>query len=158
MGYRLNVYRVTESDLNDEFIKWDDEYEGIFSGEFLYNTGSHIAETYKFIGYYDIDIEHLKSLLYLVELGKLDIDCGKEKWGDVIFRGRCMLTYPLTAEEFRRFFDLYNEDINEHQFSPDELGYKTYKKPWTLQSWEKGAPLLIKAYYDNDYKLLVWEE
>jgi len=155
MGYRLNVYRVTKADLESE--GWNDEHEGIFSQEFLYNTGSFIAETYKFIGYYNIDVEHLKSLQYLIKLGKLDTDYGVDDWGHILFSGHRSLTYPLTAEEFRKFFDLYNEDINDYQFSPQDLGYKTYKKPWTLDSWKDGAPALVKAYYDNDYKLLIWE-
>ena len=155
MGYRMNVYRVTKADLENDY--WNDEYEGIFSQEFLYNTGACISETYKFIGYYNVDVEQLKSLQYLVELGNLDVDYGVEKWGDYVFAGKRMLNYPLTAEEFRKFFDLYNEDINNYQFSPTDLGYKTYQKPWTLDSWKEDASALVKAYYDNDYKLLVWE-
>ena len=98
----------------------------------------------KFYGYIGIT-EELKSIKWLQENNKIDepeIYCWSGFGPQISF----------SAEEFREFIDLYEQDINNYDFS-NINNYITYPKPYKLSdSWNK-----FKEIYDNDKpKIIEW--
>ena len=97
----------------------------------------------KFYGY--VDLDYLKSIKWLIEHKKIEDDT------TLIFDySNTEPTIEFTAEEFREFFDLYEEDIKDFRF---DLSYIKY--PSNYRFMEHYPEL--KEIYDNDEpKVIDW--
>lgn len=113
----------------------------------IYQNGEFIVEFGKFYGY--IGGEGLKSLKWLVDSGKLDQEI--EDW---LAEDEPMQIFSyspngpsimFTADEFREFIKLYEDDINNHDFSDDGIDYD---KPFDIFEWCNSKK--FKEVYDND--------
>lgn len=107
--------------------------------------GNESHEFGKFYGYVEERGEVLKSIEWLLEHNKinvLEIYC----WSGF------GPTIGFSAEEFREFIDLYEQDINNYDYSKINY-YINYPKPYKLSdSWDK-----FKEIYDNDKpKIIEW--
>lgn len=98
----------------------------------------------KFYGYIE-ESEDIKSIKWLQENNKLHDStiwywCGSGP------------SISFSADEFRKFIDLYEEDINNYDFSTIDY-HINYSKPYKLSdSWDK-----FKEIYDNDKpKIIEW--
>lgn len=95
----------------------------------------------KFYGY--VKLDGLKSIKYLLDK-KLIKD--PEEFNTLNFGP----SFAVTAEEFREFMDLYQEDIQNYDFSSYCI---SYDKPFLLSDYWK----YFKVVYDNDYpKHIEW--
>lgn len=100
----------------------------------------------KFYGY--VNLDNLKSIKWLIEHGKLEEYDDDPKlaftagFPEIVF----------TAEEFREFIDLYQEDINGYDFSKCRIKYAT--QPYFKMSdyWSS-----FDEVYNNKYhKVIYW--
>ena len=94
----------------------------------------------KFYGY--VELENLKSIEWLFNHGKI------EEIHDVSY-------YPeihFTADEFREFMDLYQQDINQFDFESDGCFIK-YDKPFRISDWYAEYP---QIYDNDDDKIIEW--
>lgn len=78
----------------------------------------------KFYGY--VKHDDLKSIKYLVDNHLVPDDDP-----DIFYYQEYGPDIVLTAEQFREFIDLYQEDVNNHDFSNDCINYR---KPFNLKS------------------------
>ena len=118
----------------------------------IYINDEFVIEFGKFYGY--VDLSNLKSIKWLEEHGKIYEDeyntlCNA--WGEVEIK--------FTADEFREFWDLYIQDINEYDFSVD--GYIDYDKPYDPQTtwvfYYGFSGTFKEAVYDTDAKkTIIW--
>lgn len=97
----------------------------------------------KFYGY--VIHDKLKSIKYLIDNHLLPDDDP-----DIFYYNEFGPDIILTAEQFREFIDLYQEDINNHDFSNDGI---KYEKPFKLSSF---WPLLDEAYKNDLKKIIYW--
>lgn len=117
----------------------------------IYVDGELIIEFGKFYGYVDHS-DNLKSVMWLKNHDKIDDD---EK-----FFGGYGPEIKFTADEFREFWDLYIQDINEYDFSVD--GYIDYDKPydpeetWSYYSGSSGTTFKEAVYDTDDEKTIIW--
>ena len=122
----------------------------------IYIDNKFIFEFGKFYGY--VDHDDLKSIKWLNEHGKIEYD-GLNEPGDVFFGGYGP-RIEFTADEFREFWDLYIQDINEHDFSHDGIKYdKPYDPEYTWDAWggDGQHKTFKEAVYDtDDEKVIVW--
>lgn len=120
----------------------------------IYINDVFIIEFGKFYGY--VDMGNLKSIKWLKDHKKLMDENDPENY---VFCGGWGPEIKFTADEFREFWDLYIQDINEYDFSVD--GYIDYDKPynpeetWVFYSGFSGT--FKEAVYDTDAKkTIVW--
>lgn len=108
--------------------------------------GNESYEFGKFYGYIG-KTEELKSIKWLKENNKID-DATTLFWAGFCFGPQI----SFSAEEFREFIDLYEQDINNYDFS-NINNFITYPKPYKLSdSWDK-----FKEIYNNDKpKIIEW--
>ena len=116
----------------------------------IYVDGDLMIEFGKFYGY--VDLDNLKSIKWLDEHGKIDED---ER-----FFGGDGPEINFTADEFREFWDLYIQDINEYDFR--EYDYIIYDKPydpettWSRYSGLPGTTFKESVYDTDDKKTIIW--
>lgn len=104
--------------------------------------GKYIHEFGKFYGY--VNLENLKSTKWLLDHNKLD------EYGLDNFTFNIGPTIDFTADEFREFIDLYQEDINGYDFSK----YRIYYEPNFKMSehWSD----FDEVYNNNDPVTIDW--
>lgn len=107
--------------------------------------GNESHEFGKFYGYVEERGKVLKSIEWLLEHNKIneaEIYC----WSGL------GPTIGFSAEEFREFIDLYEQDINNYDYSKINY-YINYPKPYRMAKlWDK-----FKEIYDNDKpKIIEW--
>lgn len=107
--------------------------------------GNESHEFGKFYGYIE-NGDDIKSIKWLIEHNKIYESSGIYSLYDF---GHSI---NFSAEEFREFIDLYEQDINNYDFSKIN-NYITYPKPYKLSDdWVK-----FKEIYDNDKpKVIEW--
>lgn len=122
----------------------------------IYVDGELMIEFGKFYGY--IDLDNLKSIKWLDEHGKIDYE-GLNDPGDV-FLGGDGPAINFTADEFREFWDLYIQDINEYDYSVD--AHIIYDKPydpettWAYWNGSSGTTFKEAVYDTDDEKTIIW--
>lgn len=119
----------------------------------IYVDGELMVEFGKFYGY--VDHDDLKSIKWLDDHGKID---AYESEYDIVFIGGLGPRIEFTADEFREFWDLYIQDINDHDFSNDGI---KYDKPFDSEiTWKEYSCLpgtFKEMVYDTDKpKVVEW--
>ncbi len=125
----------------------------------IYVDGELIIEFGKFYCY--VDHNNLKSILWLEDHGKIESRAvPTDEPGYLTFLGGYGPEIKFTADEFREFWDLYIQDINEYDFSVD--GYIDYDKPydpeetWSYYSGSSGTTFKEAVYDTDDEKTIIW--
>ena len=101
----------------------------------------------KFYGY--VKLDGLKSIKWLIDHGKLDDD------PEIVFLGGWGPEICFTADEFREFIDLYQEDINNYDWNGEtKCGIKYDSAPNYKMSdyW----PNFNEVCKNNSYKIIYW--
>ena len=125
----------------------------------IYVDGELMIEFGKFYGY--VDHHNLKSIIWLEEHGKIEPPVvPSDGHGDDAFLGGWGQEIGFTADEFREFWDLYIQDINEYDFKEDD--YIIYDKPydpestWSYYSGSSGTTFKESVYDTDDEKTIIW--
>lgn len=122
MGYRPSIYEIVD-------------------GETGASVGRFIVELGKFYGY--VKLDNLSSIKWLIDHGKIDLD-EYEYFSYSMGPQLC-----FTADEFREWLSLYEEDINNFE----EDSYIKYDKPFRiLDHW----PELKDTLESNNDKMVEW--
>lgn len=103
MGYRPSIYEIVD-------------------GETGASVGRFVTELGKFYGY--VKLDDLSSIKWLIDHGK--IDDGDQD----LFGYGCGPQLHFTADEFREWLNIYEEDINNFNFEEDS--YIKYDKPFRI--------------------------
>jgi len=100
----------------------------------------------KFYGY--VNMDNLKSVKWLEDHGKIELDEMFAGYGPEI---------DFTADEFREFWDLYVQDINEYVWKEDD--WIRYDEPFNPDyyphAWKRGT-FKENLYDTDDVKTIKW--
>lgn len=100
----------------------------------------------KFYGY--VKLDNLKSIKWLVDHDKL-----KEYDNDPEIAFTCWdVEIVFTAEEFREFIDLYQDDINSYDFKDSGIKYATQPNFKMSNCW----PSFEEVYNSEYHKIIYW--
>lgn len=112
----------------------------------IYVDGEMMIEFGKFYGY--VDLDNLKSIKWLEEHGKIEYG-GLNDPVDVFWSGYGP-AINFTADEFREFWDLYIQDINEYDqpYDPEET--------WSYWNGSSGTTFKEAVYDTDDEKTIIW--
>lgn len=125
----------------------------------IYVDGELMIEFGKFYGY--VDHHNLKSIIWLEDHGKIEPPVvPSDGHGDDAFLGGWGPEIGFTADEFREFWDLYIQDINEYDYSVD--AHIIYDKPydpettWAYYSGSSRTTFKEAVYDTDDEKTIIW--
>lgn len=119
--------------------------------------GEYIIEFGKFYSY--VKHDNLKSIKWLEDHKKIEVpEPPEDQHGFIFYYSWFGPSIDFTAEEFREFWDLYIQDINEYDF--DHPHNITYNKPFDSEiTWKSyNFPGTFKeSVYDTDKpKTIFW--
>ena len=123
----------------------------------IYVNGELMIEFGKFYGY--VDLDNLKSIKWLDEHGKIEYSGLPNDPVDPFWSGDGP-EIEFTADEFREFWDLYIQDINEYDFN--EYSYIAYDQPydpeetWAYWMGSSGKTFKEAVYDTDDEKTIIW--
>ena len=123
----------------------------------IYVDGELMVEFGKFYGY--VDHNDLKSIKWLEDHKKIELpDIDGDDHGWIFYYSNLGPEIEFTADEFREFWDLYIQDINDHDFSNDGI---KYDKPFDSEiTWKKYSCLpgtFKEMIYDTEKtKVIEW--
>lgn len=102
----------------------------------------------KFYGY--VKLDNLKSIKWLIDHNKLE---EYDNDPDIAF-GTCGPEIVFTANEFREFIDLYQEDINNYDYENNISGINYTTEPnFKMSDWWSN----FDEVYNNEYhKIIYW--
>lgn len=109
--------------------------------------GKYSHEFGKFYGY--VNLDNLKSINWLVEHKKLEDYADGDP--EIVFTC-CNPEIDFTAEEFREFIDLYQEDINGYDFSKWNINYATQPNFRMADYWED----FLEVYKNDNPVTIDW--